>query len=419
MAEEAASSRTAPLDGDQKLAPLASLSYRDFRLLWGGMPFSQTGQWMRNTVNAWQVYQISDSSTLLGLTFLFQGLPSIVLGLFGGTLADLLDRRRLVLATQAGQVALALVLGFLTASGAIEVWHIYALTFGASTLASVEAPARMALLPRLVPRSHLLNATTLQATATQASLLAGPVLGGLIISGPGPSTAYFVNAAMVVPALIAVFLVVAPPLEPQGKVRLNIGAIFEGLTFSIKTQVLIAFLLLDMVTMVLGYYPAMMPVFAKDILQVGPTGLGMLLSAPAFGAVIGFIALLFIGDVRHKGALILAVTLIHALVLALFAISSWFLLSLLMVTFLGLLDSMSVAVRQTSFQLLAPEQVRGRVMSMVTIFAVGSNSLGGAYLGLTTSLMGPRSALGTGALVAGSFGLLVAMLWRRVREFKV
>ena len=382
------------------------------------MPFSQTGLWMRNTANAWQVFEISESPALLGLTFLFQGLPALIMGLFGGTLADMIDRRKLMLVTQSLQVVVAVLLGILTFFGEIQVWHIYALTFAASTLASAEGPARMALIPSLVPRSHLLNATALQSVATQTSFMLGPLLAGIAISASTPATAYFVNAALMAPAMVAVAMLRVRREAGAQKIQLNVRAIFEGLIFAIQSRVLIAFLVLDTVTMVLGYYPAMMPVFAKEILRVGPIGLGALLAAPAFGSVFGFLVILMLGNVRSKGALILVVTVLHAVVLLLFAFSPWFLVSLLLVALLGLLDSMSVSVRQTSFQLLAPEEVRGRVVSLVQIFARGSNSFGGAYLGLASSLMGARLALGTGGAIAGAVALLIAARWRQVREFK-
>ncbi|MBI2867373.1 MAG: MFS transporter [Chloroflexi bacterium] len=402
---------------EERIKPFASLAYRDFRLLWLGMPFSQAGQWMRNTANAWQVYHITGSSTLLGLTFLFQGMPSIVVGLFGGALADTLDRRRLMLVTQSLQIGLALLLGVLTASGAIQVWHIYAITFASSCLFSVEGPARMALIPRLVPRPLLLNASALQSVGSQASLLLGPLMAGAII-GVSVSYTYFLNAVMIVPAVAVIGMMRVPQAAAAQRARMRLPALFEGVAFVLKTRVLAAFLLLDTVTMVLGYYPAMMPVFAEDILRVGPLGLGALLAAPAFGAIVGFLAILAVGNIQRKGALIAVVTVLHGVVLALFAVSPWFLLSLLLVAMLGLLDSMSMAVRTTSFQMLAPDRVRGRVVSLVQIFAVGSNSLGGAYLGVISSLLGARLALGLGGAIAGSVALAIGVLWREVRAFK-
>lgn len=417
MAKQTSTKGPADIKVPEKIPPLASLAYRNFRLVWFGQPISSMGLQMRNTANAWQVYQLTGSPALVGLTFLFQGLPAMVMGLFGGTLADIIDRRRLLMITMTLEVGLALLLGTLTVTGAIEVWHIYAITFTSATFASMEQPARSSLIPRLVPRPLLLNATTLMSTAGQVSMMVGPLLGGAVIAGLGASVAYYSNAAMITPAIVAVVALRIPPDSGRRKVKLNVAAVFEGLRFAIGTRVLIAFLLLDMVTMVLGYYPAMMTVFA-DILKVGPLGLGALLSAPAFGAVIGFVAILLLGQVERKGFLIIAVSILHAVVLIGFAVSPWFLMSLALVAMLGFLDSMSVAVRQTSFQLLAPEEVRGRVVSLVYIFAVASNSMGGAYLGVITEAVGARVALGMGGAIAGAFAIGVLLFWKQVRDFK-
>jgi MFS family permease len=206
------------------------------------------------------------------------------------------------------------------------------------------------------------------------------------------------------------------PEKTVTKPRLSWAFIFDGLRFTLKTPALLALVLLDTVTMVLGFYPAMMPVFARDVLQVGASGLGLLMAAPAFGAMLGFVGILLLGNIRKKGVVILAVTLGHAIVLFAFSQATWLPAAVVLVALLGLLDSMSMTVRSTSFSELAPDHVRGRVMSVLYISAVSANSLGGAYLGFATAALGPRDALGTGAIVAGVFTLLVAVFWKKVRQ---
>lgn len=404
-----------------KTRPLASLGYRNFRLLFIAQISLQTGSGLRNIANAFQVYQITGDPRLLGLTFLFQGLPVLAMGLFGGTLADLVDRRVLIQAVTVIQSALVLLLAGLTLSGAIEVWHIYAITFCASMLESLASPAQQAMIPGSVAPADLMNAMALRSTASQAAGLAGPLVGGLVVETLGAGIAYLINAALFLPAIVSVAMLQtthAKGIAAPGKPRISMRFLFEGFHFTLRTPVLLAFLLLDIVTMVFGYYPAMMPVMAKDELHVGAAGLGVLLAAPALGAMLGFLGVLFVGNIRNKGALMLAVTLAHAVALFMFAYSHWFLLSLVLVALLGFLDSLSVTVRSTTFQLLAREEQRGRVMSVIFICAMSANSLGGAYLGLVTSWIGPRDALALGALIAGTFALGVALLGRNVRRFR-
>lgn len=401
-----------------RINPFASLGYRNFRLLFVAQLSLQTGSGLRNIVNAFQVYQITGDPRLLGLTFLFQGLPVLAMGLFGGSLADLVDRRILTQAVTVVQSVLVLLLALLTLSGQIEVWHIYAITFSASLLDSMAHPAQLAIIPSVVPATDLMNAMALRSTASQAAGLAGPLVGGLVVETLGAGTAYLINTALFLPAVISVALLNVPRTASPGKPKISLRFLFEGFLFTLRTPVLLAFLLLDVVTMVFGFYPAMMPVMAKDELHLGAAGLGALLAAPAFGAMLGFFGVLLLGDVRRKGALLLAVTLAHAVALFMFAYSPWFLLSLILVALLGFLDSLSVTVRMTTFQLLAREEQRGRVMSVIFICAMGANSIGGAYLGLVTSWIGPRDALALGAGIAGAFALAVTLLSRDVRRFR-
>jgi MFS family permease len=398
---------------------LAALRYPNFRLLIVGQPFATMGAGMRSVVNAFQVFQITGDARLLGLTFLFQGLPSLVIGLFGGTLADILDRRTLLRITMASQVVIALVLAWLTASGHIQVWHIYACTFIGAALQSVANPAMQALLPSIVPPAQLMGAIALQSASSQAANLLGPLLGGVILEFAGASGAYVTDAALIAPALITLSLLRLEAVPERRKVKLNLASIFEGLAFVIRSRILLAFVLLDTVTMVLGYYPAMMPVMAKEVLHVGASGLGALVAAPSVGAMLGFAGIILLGNIRRKGAVIIGVTMAHGVVLALFAYSHWFAASLALVALLGFLDSLSMSVRTTCFQLLAPDHIRGRVMSVLFISAVSANSLGGAYLGLAVSLLGPQAALASGGIAAGLFSLGVGLTLRSVREFRV
>jgi len=415
---------TAPLDQGAPTAPpeegaRAALKNRNFLLLLVGQPFATMGAGMRSVVNAFQVFQITGDSRLLGLTFLFQGLPSLVMGLFGGTLADILDRRLLLRITMAAQVVIALALAWLTAQGHIQVGHIYTATFLGAALQSVANPAMQALLPTVVPPQQLMSAIALQSASGQAAMLLGPLLGGVTLELAGASAAYVADAALIAPALITLWLLRLDKEPERREVKLNLTSIFEGLAFVLQSRVLLAFVLLDTVTMVLGYYPAMMPVMAKEVLQVGPSGLGALVAAPSVGALLGFAGVLLLGNIRKKGAVIVAVTIAHGVVLAAFAYSHWFIASLTLVALLGFLDSLSVSVRTTCFQLLAPEHIRGRVMSVLFISAVSANSLGGAYLGLAVSLMGPQAALASGGILAGLFCLALALTMKSVRNFSV
>lgn len=407
-----------PQAQNENVRGFASLAYRDFRLLFLTSPLSGIGQQMRAFANAYQVYEISGSPAQLGLTFLFQAIPMMVMGLFGGTLADIMERKKLININQANQIIMALVLGFLTLSGHIEVWHIYAITFYTSLTGGLEQPARMAILPSVVPRSHLMNATTLTASNARISQLIGPPLAGIAVGTIGISAGYFFNAILIVPAFFAIRALRIPPDPNRRKIKLNLATIFEGLRFAIATRIIIAFILLDFTAQVTGNYQTMLPVIAKDVLAVGPEKLGMLYSAPAFGSLVGFFGLLMIGNIKRKGLAVILSVLSFCFLLFFYSQSEWFYASLIIGGSMGLVDSVGMAVRQTSVQLLAPNEKRGRVVALSPIFNGAANSLSGAFIGfLAAALDDVQKALMIGSFIGGGLALAYLLFWKRVRDF--
>ncbi len=408
---------TPPKDeSTENIRGFASLKFPDFRLLWMTGPISAAGQSMRGFANAYQVYEITGSTAQLGFTFLFQAIPSLVFSMFGGTLADIFDRKKLININQVFQVGIALFLGFLTLSGNIQVWHIYVITFFAACMGQLELPARQSIIPSIVPRAYLMNASTLSLTTQRISMLIGPSLAGIAVSAVGVSSAYFFNAILILPAVFVIRRIKLMDAQRR-PVKLNFGTIFEGLHFAIASKVLIAFLLLDFIAQTTGYYQAMAPAIAKDILGQGPVGLGILMSAPAFGSLAGFITLLMIGTIKRKGLAIILSVLAWSALLAVFARSEIFMLSLVLAGALGFVDSIQMAIRQTSLQLLAPNEKRGRVMAVNSIFSGSANSLGGAYMGILASFIGIPTALTIGAIIGASLSLSYLLFWKKVRDF--
>ena len=291
-------------DQPATLPPWASLRYRDYRFLFLLSLFATTAQQMRQTQNFYQVYELSGSAFQLGLTGLAQGIPIFALGLFGGTLADFLDRKRLLLITTFGNLLVAVTLGILTLIGLIQVWHILAGTALTSALNIVLNPTRMTLISHLVPRSHLTNAVSLNSSASQGSHFIGPMLGGLSLAWMSTGNAYLCNALFYIPATVAIILLKAPPTDKTGREDFSLASLLGGVRFLFSEPIILTLVLLDFVVIGFGYYRPLLPVFAKDILFVGPAGFGMLSSAPAVGGIIGTITLLTIGDVKKKDFLL-------------------------------------------------------------------------------------------------------------------
>jgi MFS family permease len=387
------------------LPPWASLRYRNYSYFFLLSLLATTAQQMRQAQNFYQVYELSGSAFQLGLTGLAQGVPIFALGLFAGTLADFLDRKKLLLITIFGNLFVAVALGVLTLGGYIRVWHILVATALTSALNIVLNPTRMALISHLVPRSHLTNAVSLNSSASQGSHFIGPMLGGLSLASMSTGNAYICNALFYIPAAIAIVLLKAPPVDKAGREKFSLASLIGGVKFLFSEPIILTLVLLDFIVIGFGYYRPLLPVFAKDILFVGPAGFGMLSSAPAVGGILGTITLLTIGDVKSKGFLALWSFLAYALALGIFALSTSFGLSLILLAIMGLANSLQAVMRQTSFHLLTPDHLRGRAFSVFNMFSQGANSVGATEVGFMAALLGAPGSLLFGCAVGGALTL--------------
>jgi MFS family permease len=404
-------------DSSASLQPWASLHYRDYSFLFLLALFATTAQQMRQAQNFYQVYELSGSAFLLGLTGLAQGVPIFALGLFGGTLADFLDRKKILMITTFGNLFVAVALGVLTLTELIQVWHILAATALTSALNIVLNPTRMALISHLVPRSHLTNAVALNSSVSQGAHFIGPMLGGLSLAWMSTGNAYLFNALFYVPAAIAIVQLRIPALDGAGREEFSLASFLGGVRFLFSEPIILTLVMLDFVVIGVGYYRPLLPIFAKDILLVGPAGFGMLSAAPAVGGVLGTFALLAIGDVKRKGLLILWSFLSYASALGIFAVSTHFGLSLLLLGIMGLANSLQAVMRQTSYHLLTPEHVRGRAFSVFNMFSQGANSVGATEVGFMAALLGAPGSLLFGCAVGALLTIGCWILIPGLRSF--
>jgi MFS family permease len=386
-------------DPPRSRSPWVSLAYRDYRLLFLVGLFATLAQQMRLTQNLFQVYELSGSAFQLGLTGLAQAIPLFALGLFGGTLADFVDRKKLLLITAAGNLLVAVALGILSLTGAIRVWHILVGTALTSALNIVLSPTRMALISQFVPRAHLTNAVSLNSSVSQASHFIGPMIAGVTLEWMDIGNAYLFNALFYLPAATSVVLIRTSG-SPEGKrERFAIRSFLGGLRFLFSEPVILVMVLLDFVVAGVGYYRPLLPVFAKDILLVGPAGFGILSAAPAVGGIIGTVLLLLVGDIKRKGLLAMSSFLLYALAVGVFALSTNFWLSVFLLAFLGLTNALQALMRQTTFHLLTPDEVRGRAFAVFNMFSQGANAVGAAEVGFMAALLGAPGALLFGCAV--------------------
>ncbi len=381
------------------IRPWSSLLIRDYRFIFIAIVCANTSNHMRNVASLYQVYHLSGSSMQLGLAGFFQAAPFIFFGLFGGVLADTLNRKKLMAISALVNVLPGLALGFLTLTGHAQVWHINVLNIVASSLQVLGGPARQAIIPSLVPQSHILNAVTMVTLFMQGSQLTAPVVAGFLIDLFGVGASYFTDAALLLPSAAAALLIRASG-KPQGERRqIHWRSLIEGFEFLWRTRIILSLLLLDFFAVLFGFFRPILPIFADTIYHVGARGLGMLYAAPAIGALIGSGILLTVGDIKRKGALSIVVTLMFALSLGFLGLAGTFWTGLLAVGALGFNDAISVAVRRTVVQILAPDDMRGRATSFLTVFAQTTNATGAVIAGAGAALLGAPNAALVGCLL--------------------
>jgi len=398
------------------IRPWASLLFRDYRLVWIASVFSAAAIQVRNVAGLYQVYEISGSALQLGITGFLQAFPFVIFGLFAGAVADSFDRKKLLVATMIAQLIPSLLLGLLTMTGAVQAWHVYTFGFVGALVEVFNWPARSALIPRLVPRSYLMNAMTLNTIIIQASFLLGPAIGGVLIDQTGLVATYFTTIGLLLPAGFAI-LAMRTSGVPQGeRRRVNLRSIFEGIEFIWIQRIILSLFLLDFGVTLVGFYRPILPIFAADVFKTGAAGLGVLYGAPSAGAILGSLAVLMVGDVERKGVMVVIAALIFAASLALLGVSQGFSMALIATLILGFSDSLSVAIRRTVVQLLAPDGMLGRASSLITIFAQATNGLGAILAGAAAQWIGAPNALLLGSAVCFLMILVICaaipQLWR-------
>jgi MFS family permease len=386
-----------------------ALQHRDFRVLFLSNITSGMGGQLQLVANAWQVYALTGSAFHLGLTGLARGIPIIVFSLAGGVIADRWDRRKIMIGTQMLNGSFGLALAFLTFTGLVEVWQIYAVTFMNSTLTSVSIPARRAVIAGLVPRHHLVNATALNASIHQIDRIVAPSIAGILIALFGVPITYALNRMAHLITAVALWFIALVPVQgkPEGSPLRNL---LDGLAFVRERSIILVLLLTDVVAMLLGSYPVLLPIIAEQY-DAGPIGFGLLTSAPAMGSLVGVTAVMYIGDAPYKGRMIVGCIFAYGALLIGLALSPTFLLAMLCTAGLGLTDSMQATLRNAAIQLMTPDALRGRVSAFQHMLQGGGPALGQGIMGAAAGLLGlPLALISGGALC---MAIIASMVVRR------
>jgi MFS family permease len=360
----------------------------------------------------WKVYAQHNSALDLGWIGLAEFAPMFVLAIPAGHLADRLPRRLVFAMALLVGVAVGVGLAVLSRSSDSSVLPYLALAAGAGTVTAIGTPAARAMPPALVSAELLPSAMTLRSIASQSAQVLGPALGGVLYA-VSPTLVYLLSASICLLASASVVMIRARPVAgvagSDAPAAPGIDSVLEGLRFVGRTQMLLGAILLDLLVVLFGGAVALLPIFARSILHVGPEGLGILRAAPAVGALLAAALITRRPLVRKAGRLLLLVVGIYGGSIVVFGLSRIFVLSLAMLAISGFADMFSMNIRSTMVVLATPDRLRGRVSAVEMVFISASNQLGGFESGLAASLVGTVPAVVGGGVIT----VTIALAWRR------
>ena len=391
--------------------PYAALRVKSYRWFIVSLLTMTISSQIQGVVVAWQIYDITHDPLSLGLMGLAEALPFIGMSLYAGHIADLFNRHRIAVTSLAVLLSCSLTLlvfnlipGFLHAHGA---WPFYAVIFVSGLARSFLQPARNALGAEIVDRSLYANAVAWRSSTWQSAAVVGPALGGLIYGFASPRVAYIADAIMMATALFTFSTIEYAPriIVANGE---SVGeSLRSGLRFVFRESILLSALTLDLFSVLLGGAEALLPVFADQILHVGPQGLGILRAAPAAGAVVASVYLAHRPPFKRAGRTLLYAVATFALCIVAFGVSRSFVLSAAVLAVSGMADNVSVLIRSTLLQVLTPTHLLGRVSSVNSIFVGSSNELGAFESGVAARLLGTVTSVVLGGLA--SLGVVVGI----------
>ncbi len=377
---------------------------------------------MQATLISWKVYEITKDPFSIGLIGLIEFVPAVIMAFFAGHIIDLSDKRKMMLAAMAANVVLTLTLTGITSNFSLQTFTssmilavIYVVVFCTGILRSFSGPTSFAMVSQLIPKDELPNAITWHSGSWQIGAVSGPALAGILYGTIGVTPTFSIMIGLFVAALIPISLMRPKPPVPQTGQESMLLRIREGFRFVWRTKEVLGTMSLDLFAVFFGGATALLPYFADVILKTGPQGLGMLRSAPAVGSLFVLAWVTFRPLQKQQGKLMMLCVAGFGAMIILFGLSQMFWLSMFALFMSGVLDGISVIVRSTILQLKTPDEMRGRVASLNSIFIMSSNELGAFESGFTSRLMGVVPAV----VFGGTMTLAVVVFtWLKVPTLK-
>ena len=396
------------------------LRNRDYALLFWGQLISATGTQMQVVAVAWQVYLLTHSALALGLIGLMQALPRLLFSLVGGVLADVLDRRKMLLIVNLVMMIFSAILALCTHLQMVNLVIIYLLILLSATASSFEFPTRLAIIPHLVPHEQMADALSLDSIMVYLLAITGPTAGGLALAWLGVASTYWLNVVSYLVVIAALFFLHVPPIPAEKRAQAGVGALVDGMRFLRAHPVILALLTLDFCATFFGAPRALLPVYARDIMHIGPQGLGLLLAAGGMGAVALMPLLGLITRIKRQGLGVALAVIVWGLCVVAFGFFPgplW--LGVLFLAGAGAADMVSVILQGIVVQSTTPDELRGRISSVTAMFAIGGPMLGSFESGLIAGLFTPMLSVVSGGAACILAALLILLLVPSLAKVKV
>jgi MFS family permease len=398
----------------------AVLRNRDYALLFWGYLISSAGTQMQIVAVAWQVYELTHSAVALGIIGLLQAIPRLLFSLVGGVFADVLDRRKMLLAIEIAMSSASVVLALCTWQHVINIWIIYVVVLLSATVSAFEFPTRQAIIPTLVPRSQMASAVSLSSVMMQLTFAIGAAFGGYTVAWLGLVNTYWLDVITYGVAIATILLMVVPTIPSEKRAQPGLRAFTDGIHFLRSHPIILAVLSLDFFATFFGSPKALLPVYANDILHVGPQGLGILLAATSIGALVLTPLTGLIGRVSYKGVGVVLAIIGWGVCIVAFGVTGgplW--LSVLFLAGAGAADMISMILRGLVVQLTTPDEFRGRISAVNAMFVVGGPMLGQFESGLVAGFVTPQISVISGGIACIVATVLIAAVVPRLLRVKV
>jgi MFS family permease len=394
-----------------------ALENPNYRLWFYGQMVSLFGTWMQTTAQGFLVFELTHSSTYLGIVGFAAGVPTWLLTLYGGVVADRISRRTLMIVTQTVMMILALLLAALTFLNLVQPWHIVGLALLLGIANSFDAPARQAFVSELVPRHHMTNAIALNATMFNTATALGPAIAGITYALFGPAWCFTINGLSFIAVIIALKLMKLAPPQPRVHGSSVWSELKEGIAYVLSEPVIrTIFALVAATSMFAISMATLIPAWSVNILKGHAATNGFLLSARGFGSLVGSLFIASLGNTRYRGRFLTAGSIAYPLLIAAFAIAEWTPLSALLLAGIGLGTILVLNLANAIVQTSTPDRLRGRVMGAYTWIFFGFMPVGALWIGTTAEHFGEPPAVIANALAALAIALIVFFLVPRLRQ---